>query len=56
MKNGRIKIKISRWKVIVFWALVISILVGIYFFQPGLINRMRQTTYQETPFVNTPHQ
>lgn len=56
MKKSFFEFRISRRGVIVFWLLIISVFLGIYFFKPSLFYQMQQATYQNTPYVNTPHQ
>lgn len=48
------KISVRRSTVLIFWLLVLLIFAIIYFFAPSLFNQMQQTTYQNTPYVNTP--
>lgn len=55
MKNEWFRVRINRSTVIIFWLIVLIIFLGIYFFRPTLFNQMRQTTYQNTPFVDTPN-
>lgn len=48
------KFRVRRSTVIIFWVAVILILLSVYFFYPSLYNQMRQVSYQNTPFVDTP--
>lgn len=43
-----------RSTTIIFWLVVLAIFLGIYFFAPSLFNRIRQVSYQNTPYVDTP--
>lgn len=54
MRNDWIQFRVRRSTVIIFWLVIFTILLGIYFFSPSLYNRMRQVSYQNTPFVDTP--
>lgn len=54
MRDEWIRFRIRRSTVIIFWLLVLAIFLGIYFFAPSLYNQMRQVSYQNTPYVNTP--
>lgn len=56
MKNQWFKVPIRRSTVLLFWVTVIAVFLLIYFFAPSLFNQMRQVTYQNTPYVNTPIQ
>jgi len=54
MGSDRFGFRISKYAVLIFWVIILLVFLGIYFFNPSLLNRMRQASYQETPFVNTP--
>ncbi len=54
MRGEWFKFQIRRSTVLVFWLLVLLIFLGIFFFYPSLFNQMRQATYQNTPYVDTP--
>lgn len=54
MSNAWFKKPIRSKTIILFWLVILGIFLGIAIFFPSLINRMRQTSYQETPYVNTP--
>ncbi len=45
---------INRRVVIIFWLVVLVVFLSIYFFAPSVYNQMRQESYQDTPFVDTP--
>lgn len=45
---------IKTWILLLFWLLFLLFFLGLYFFDPSLIYRMQQTTYQNTPYVNNP--
>ncbi len=50
----RFLIKIPRWIIIAFWVILIAGFGVIYWFYPSLYNQMRQVSYQNTPYVDTP--
>lgn len=52
MREGWFRIR--RSTIVIFWLSVLVIFLAIYFFAPSLINQMRQATYQNTPYVDTP--
>lgn len=54
MRSNSPFFKISRRAVLIFWLLVISGLLGFYFFAPEAFYRVTQMPYQRTPYVNTP--
>lgn len=54
MANEWFRTSIRRSTVIIFWLVVLAIFAGIYFFAPSIFNQMRQATYQNTPYVDTP--
>lgn len=54
MKDEWIRFRIRRSTILIFWFLVVAIFIGIYFFFPSIFNQMRQVTYQNTPYVDTP--
>lgn len=54
MSNDWFQFKVRRSTVILFWLFVIVIFLGIYFFAPSIFNQMRQVSYQNTPYVDTP--
>jgi hypothetical protein len=54
VKNEWFTIQVKTSTVIIFWIMVLCFFAGVYFFVPSLMNRFRQTEYQNTPFVNTP--
>lgn len=54
MRNDWLSFRVRRSTVIVFWVVVLSVLLGIYFFSPSLFNRMQQASYQKTPYVDVP--
>lgn len=54
MQNDWLTFRVRRSTVIIFWLIVIAIFLGIYFFAPSLYNQMRQVSYQNTPYVDTP--
>ncbi|WP_154017869.1 hypothetical protein [Candidatus Protochlamydia phocaeensis] len=54
MKNQLFSFQVNRWVVILFWIGVLAIFLVIYFFYPSLFNQMRQVSYQDTPYVDTP--
>ena len=54
MKNNWFLFRMSPRAVLIFWLIVVTTFVVIYFFAPSLFNEMRQAAYQNTPFVNTP--
>lgn len=54
MQDDWLKFRVRRSTVIIFWLAVLGIFLGIYFFFPSLFNQMRQVSYQNTPFVDTP--
>lgn len=54
MRNDWVSFRVRRSTVIVFWVVVLAILFGIYFFAPSLFNRMQQSSYQKTPYVDVP--
>lgn len=54
MQNNGFQFRVKRSTVILFWLSVLAIFLGIYFFAPSLFNQMRQVSYQNTPYVDTP--
>lgn len=54
MGKDWLQFRIKRSTVIIFWLLVLVIFLSIYFFAPSLFNQMRQVSYQNTPYVDTP--
>lgn len=54
MQNNGFQFRIRRSTIILFWLCVLAIFLGIYFFAPSLFNQMRQVSYQNTPYVDTP--
>lgn len=54
MQDEWFKFRVRRSTVIIFWLLVLAIFLGIYFLAPSLYNQMRQVSYQNTPYVDTP--
>ncbi len=54
MPNDWLQFRIRRSTVITFWLVILAIFLGIYFFAPSLFNQMRQVSYQNTPYVDTP--
>lgn len=54
MRNEWSRIPIRRSTIIIFWLVILAIFGGIYFFAPSLYHQMRQTSYQNTPYVDTP--
>lgn len=54
MAKDWFQFRIRRSTIIIFWMIVLIIFLIIYFFFPSLFNQMRQSSYQETPYVNTP--
>lgn len=54
MGHDEFRFRISRWVIIIFWVAALAIFFGIYFFAPSLFNEMRQVSYQNTPYVDTP--
>jgi uncharacterized membrane protein affecting hemolysin expression len=54
MRDDWLRFRVRRSTVIIFWLLIVAIFLGIYFFAPSLFNQMRQVSYQNTPYVDTP--
>jgi uncharacterized protein YpmB len=54
MRYQGFQFRVRRSTIIIFWILVLAIFLSIYFFFPSLFNQMRQVSYQNTPYVDTP--
>jgi len=54
MQNNWFQFRVNRTVILVFWSIVLAIFLGIYLFAPSIFNQMRQVSYQNTPFVDTP--
>ena len=54
MRYDWLRFRVRRSTVIIFWLLVLILFLGIYLFRPSIFNQMRQASYQNTPFVDTP--
>jgi hypothetical protein len=54
MRNDWLQFRVKHSTIIIFWLAVLAIFLSIYFFAPSLFNQMRQVSYQNTPYVDTP--
>ncbi|MBS4163868.1 Uncharacterized protein PRO82_001174 [Candidatus Protochlamydia amoebophila] len=54
MKVPLFSFKMSRLALIIFWFIIGLIFLGIYAFDSTLFNKMRQVSYQDTPYINLP--
>ncbi|CUI17334.1 putative secreted protein [Candidatus Protochlamydia naegleriophila] len=46
--------KTTYRKLILFWLAILLTFLVIYFFFPSLFNQMRESSYQDTPYINLP--
>lgn len=46
--------RVRKSTILIFWLVILAIFLSIYFFAPSLFNQMRQVSYQNTPYVDTP--
>ena len=54
MRNEWMKFRVKRSTVVIFWLTILTIFLIIYLFFPSLFHQMRQVSYQNTPYVDTP--
>ena len=54
MRRGWFQFRVKHSTIIIFWLMVLMVFLGIYLFVPSLFNQMRQVSYQNTPYVDTP--
>lgn len=47
-------LKMTHRKLILFWLVIVLTFLAIYFFFPSLFNQMRESSYQDTPYINLP--